>query len=140
MSWKTMKQIQTAMNQTNLTNITKTICQKFLVLESVVQDMKAVEDLGLLSGPEYDLFLARWGFDRTRLNYVLHALPIYRDVADVIDPAVLTELDFTLPFENLDRNERRRLAAALKPYNRPFTAKLIMEKKGKMFLLKCLSL
>jgi hypothetical protein len=140
MNWKITKLTQTAMNQSDrMTEITKTICQKLLVLESVAQDMKAVEDQGLLSGPEYDLFLARWGFDRTKLNYVLQALQIYRDVADVIDPGALTELDFTLPFENLDRNERRRLAAALKPCQ-PLTLKLIMEKKEKLFPLKCLSL
>lgn len=114
MSWNWKKPPnQTAMNQSKLAEIEYRVREKLLLLESVAQDFKEIEDLGLMTPTQFEKYILKWGFTRAAMRSVLDAQSVRQDVHDIIDPVLLFDLNIVQEFVPLTKSERRALAAAV---------------------------
>jgi|GEM_PF-5568261 len=136
MSWMTTKLNQTAMNQSKLAEIEYRVREKLLLLESVAQDFKEIEDHGLMSPTQFENYIEKWGFNRAVMQSVLNAQSVRQDVHDIIDPVLLYELQTVLEFVPLNKSERRELAVAVMKTGQPLESELVSKIKSSLFPFK----
>ena len=132
---QTKPQTQTAMNQSRLAEIEYRVREKFLLMESVAQDFREIEDLGLLPPHEFERYIERWGFTRANLESVLKAQSVRQDVHDIIDPVLMFDPGIVLEFVPLNESERRELAVAVMKAGQP-TPELVRTIKSSLFPFK----
>jgi hypothetical protein len=125
----------TAMNQSKLAEIEYRVREKFLLIESVAQDFKEIEDLGLLPHHEFERYIERWGFTRANLESVLKAQSVRQDVHDIIDPVLLFDLHIVQDFVPLKKSERRELARAVMETGQ-LKPELVSKTKSSLFPFK----
>ena len=114
MNWRQTKhKTQTAMNQSRLAEIEYRVREKLLLLESVAQDFREIEDLGLMSTTQFENYISKWGFTRATMKSVLDAQSVRQDVHDIIDPVLMFDPGIVLEFVPLNELERRELAVAV---------------------------
>ena len=133
---QTKSQTQTAMNQSRLAEIEYRVREKLLLLESVAQDFKEIEDHGLMSPAQFESYIEKWGFNRAVMQSVLNAQSVRQDVHDIIDPVLLYELQTVLEFVPLNKSERRELAGAVMKTGQPLEPKLVSKIKSSLFPFK----
>jgi len=74
---QTNHKIQTAMNQSRLAEIEYRVREKLLLLESVAQDFKEIEDHALMSPTQFEKYIEKWGFNRAVMQSVLNAQSVH---------------------------------------------------------------
>jgi hypothetical protein len=139
MSWMTTKLNQTAMNQSKLAEIEYRVREKFLLIESLAQDFKEMEELGLMTPSQFESYLEQWHFNREMMEVFLIMQSVHEDLQDLIPPVLLMVHNGLFEFGNLDRDQRRELAAAL-DLNQPLTNEAVKQAKKNLFPFQCLSL
>ncbi len=139
MNWKITKLTPTAMNQSRLAEIEYRVREKFLLIESLAQDFKEMEELGLMSSAQFESYLEQWHFNREMMEVFLIMQSVHEDLQDLIPPVLLMVHNGLFEFGNLDRKQRRELAAAL-DLNQPLTNEAVKQAKKNLFPFQCLSL
>jgi hypothetical protein len=135
MNWKITKLTPTAMNQSRLAEIEYRVREKLLLLESVAQDFREIEDLWLMTSTQFENYILKWGFTRAVMKSVLDAQSVRQDVRDLIDPVLLFDLNIVKEFVPLNLSERRALAAAVMETGE-LTPELVLTIKASLFPFK----
>jgi hypothetical protein len=116
------------------------ITTKLMIMMSVVSEFLGIERLGLWrdEAASFDEFAGQWGFSKQLLDEVSESLEVLADVRGIVDPGILTKLEMTDPFINLETPERRRLARQLVKQDGQITPQLILDRKLRLFPEKCI--
>ncbi len=119
--------------------IERRVREKFLLIESLAQDFKALEELGTMTSAQFESYLEKWHFNRETIKVFSIMQTVHEDLQDLIPPVLLMVHNGLFEFGNLDREQRRELAAAL-DLNHPLTLEAVKQAKRNLFPFQCLSL
>ena len=129
------------MNEINeLAVIEARIRKKLLLLESLVQDFREIEERELLPPNEYEQFVEGWGFSKTGIDFISDARSIHADVGDYSGQDFFADPLCAIHFVNLNSGERKKLAQAVIETGLPISAALVHDLKANLFPGKYLNL